>query len=42
VGTISGVARVNGIDGYSFVLTAVDNVPTYSLLAMASLCRSRR
>jgi hypothetical protein len=32
VGTISGVARVNGIDGYSFVLTAVDNVPTYSLI----------
>jgi hypothetical protein len=32
VGTISGIARVNGINGYSFVLTAIDNMPTYSVV----------
>jgi hypothetical protein len=30
-GIISGIGRVNGVGGYSFVLTAVDNVPSYSL-----------
>lgn len=30
--TISGIANVNGIGGYNFVLTAIDNVPSYSLI----------
>jgi hypothetical protein len=29
VGTISGIARINGVGGYSFVLRAIDNFPTY-------------